>query len=200
MKNRFAFALISAALLLGIPAGAQTEKAPAAGKPTAEAKTQKTKEQARQLIAVVHPTAGNKVRGTVVFKPLGDGMVEVTARLTGLEPMGRHGFHVHQYGDLTGTDGSTAGGHFNPEGHEHGLPPEQKRHAGDLGNLRGDEDGRVDRTIVVENLRLTGKHSILGRAVIVHAKADTGEQPSGTAGDRIGYGVIGYRFQPDVQE
>lgn len=143
------------------------------------------------LIAVVHPTRGNNVTGTVRFEKQKDG-VRVTARIEGLEPNSKHGFHVHEFGDASAPDGSSAGGHFNPEGHEHGLPPESQRHAGDFGNLEADGRGVAEFSLTVEHLTLTGgREAILGRAVIVHAEPDDGGQPTGNAGDRIGIGIIG---------
>jgi superoxide dismutase, Cu-Zn family len=89
-------------------------------------------------------------------------------------------------------DATSAGGHFNPEGHPHALPDQEKRHAGDFGNLKADGDGNATLTLTVDNITLNcGGHGILGRAVIVHAKPDDGGQPTGNAGDRIGAGVIG---------
>src|SRR2546423_5114726 len=63
-------------------------------------------------ISVLHPTAGNKVSGTVTFTPVADG-VQVHADLAGLTP-GKHGFHIHEFGDCSAADASSAGAHFNP--------------------------------------------------------------------------------------
>jgi len=143
------------------------------------------------LIAVISPTAGNDVKGVVRFIE-GDDGVQVSARIEGLKPDSKHGFHVHEFGDASAPDGTSAGDHFNPEGHDHGLPPDSQRHAGDFGNLEADSRGIAELELTVENLRLTGgARAILGRAVIVHAEPDDGGQPTGNAGDRIGIGIIG---------
>ena len=144
-----------------------------------------------KLVAIVGPLGKNTVKGSVVFETTAEG-VRVTARIGGLEPNSKHGFHIHEFGDLGSDDGSSAGGHFNPEGHPHAMPDQTMRHGGDLGNLEADNDGNATLTITVHNISLgQGKNGILGRAVIIHAKADDGGQPSGNAGDRIGAGVIG---------
>ncbi len=143
-----------------------------------------------QLLATIMPVGDSNVRGSVLFEKVSDG-VRVTARIGGLEKNQEHAFHVHEFGDLTSDDGTSAGGHFNPEGHDHGLPDQENRHAGDLGNLKADDNGNATHTVTVKNLKLNGKNSILGRAVIVHAKPDDGGQPTGNAGDRIGAGTIG---------
>lgn len=112
-----------------------------------------------------------------------------------------HGIHVHTYGDLSVTDGSSTGGHFtNPAGDEilHALPNNSSRHWGDFGNLVNDGSGfasydRVDRVI-----RLGG---VVGRSITIHEGQDMGpdEQPSGASGPRIGFCVIGYS-NPEVLE
>lgn len=148
-------------------------------------------DSANELVAVMHPTEGNSTQGVVRFMKV-DGGVKVVARIGGLSPNGTHAIHVHEFGDATDKSGKSAGGHYNPEGHDHGLPETDHRHAGDLGNLKADANGNANYTIVVKNVSLSGKHNpIIGRGVIIHAKADDGGQPTGNAGARISIGVIG---------
>lgn len=153
-----------------------------------------------QAVAVVHPTEGNDAHGTVLFTKEGDA-VRVRADIRGLEPNGTHAIHVHEYGDCTAADGTSAGGHYNPEGHDHALPGERKRrHAGDFGNLVADGDGRATLDLRVKNITVAGKQNpVVGYAVIVHADSDKGhaEQPTGAAGPRIGCGAIGVA-NPDL--
>jgi len=145
----------------------------------------------QQAIAVLHPTAGQHGRGVVRFTQQGDS-VKVVADLEGLNPGEKHAFHIHQYGDCSAPDATSAGGHYNPEGHQHGLPDSANRHAGDLGNVQADSDGKAHYEITVTNISILGqKNPILGRGVIVHAKPDNGGQPVGNAGARIACGVIG---------
>ncbi|GAA5482939.1 superoxide dismutase family protein [Haloferula sargassicola] len=144
-----------------------------------------------ELVAAIEPVSGSNVKGSVLFEKVSGG-VKVTAKVGGLEPNSKHGIHIHQFGDITAADGTSAGGHYNPEGNDHALPTESKRHAGDLGNLEADDDGNATLTLTVDNISLTsGKDPIVGRAVIIHEKADDGGQPTGNAGSRIGAGVIG---------
>src|SRR5690606_32190352 len=99
-----------------------------------------------RAVAVFYPVGDSEVRGRIYFVQEGD-KVRVIGKITGLEP-GMHGFHVHQWGDVTNmADGTSAGGHFDPEGHPHGAPGDDERHVGDLGNVEADEDGvaRVDK-------------------------------------------------------
>ena len=88
-----------------------------------------------KAVAVLQPTQGSKVSGTVTFTEVADG-VQVHAEITGLTP-GNHGFHVHEFGDCTATDGSSAGAHFNPTNQPHAGPDADARHVGDMGNKIG---------------------------------------------------------------
>lgn len=136
-------------------------------------------------------TAGNEaVKGAIHFAVV-DGGVRVHGTVEGLKP-GKHGFHVHEWGDVTCDDGVCSGGHFNPTNQPHGGPEDSERHVGDLGNLEAGEDGKASYDRVDEVIALAGANSIIGRAIIVHAGADDlKSQPTGDAGARVGYGVIG---------
>ncbi|HKJ43190.1 MAG TPA: superoxide dismutase family protein [Sunxiuqinia sp.] len=143
-----------------------------------------------KAVCVIHPTEGNTVHGVVTFTKV-DGGVRIVGDLEGLTP-GKHGFHVHQYGDCSGLDGKTAGGHFNPENMKHGGPNDVERHVGDLGNIEAGDDGKAHYERVDKVISLNGKHSIIGRAIIVHAgEDDLTSQPTGAAGARVACGVIG---------
>lgn len=141
-------------------------------------------------IAVLVPGGGSNVSGTVKFTQESAG-VRVEAEVKGLTP-GAHGFHVHEKGDLSKADLTSAGGHFNPGGHSHGAPSAAQRHLGDLGNLEAGADGRATVDFVDPLLKLSGADTVVGRAVIIHEKADDlKSQPTGNAGGRVAGGVIG---------
>jgi Cu-Zn family superoxide dismutase len=141
--------------------------------------------------AVIAPTLGNEARGTVMFYEQKDGRVKVVADLEGLKPGMRHAMHVHEKGDCSAPDATSAGGHYNPENFPHSLPPHEPRHAGDLGNVTANSSGIAHYEITVDNLTIRGaKNPIEGRAVVVHASPDDGGQPVGNAGARLGCGVI----------
>lgn len=146
---------------------------------------------AESAICVVVPTEGSDCQGVVMFQEEGDGKVKVTASISGLTPNEKHAIHIHEFGDITDLSGKSAGGHFNPDKTPHGLPPAAKRHAGDLGNLQADAKGKATYELVVDNISIADKNAILGRAIVVHALPDDGGQPTGNAGARIGFGVIG---------
>ncbi|HMJ50369.1 MAG TPA: superoxide dismutase family protein [Burkholderiales bacterium] len=150
-----------------------------------------TGELAPSATTSLQPTRGNQASGTVTFSQKGD-KVLVTAKVTGLSP-GLHGFHVHEKGDCSAADGTSAGPHFNPTGVPHGSPNSVPHHGGDLGNLTADSLGNAMLSMEVSGISLdpTAANSIVGRSVIVHANPDDlKSQPAGNSGPRIACGVI----------
>ncbi len=135
-------------------------------------------------------SSGSQASGVVTFTPRGDAVL-VVARVSGLTP-GEHGFHVHEVGDCSAPDASSAKGHFNPGGVMHGYYQHAEHHAGDLPNLVANASGVANYRAEVRGLQLdTGPNGILGRSVIVHANADDyRSQPAGNSGMRVACGVI----------
>ena len=139
--------------------------------------------------ATIEARSGSKVSGTADFVPSGD-KVKVTVKLEGLTP-GKHGFHLHEKGDCSAPDATSAGPHWNPHGKEHGGPGAAARHAGDFGNVVAGPDGKAELSIETSDFALAGPTSVLNRAVVVHEKEDDlKSQPAGNAGARIGCGVV----------
>ncbi|ARA94464.1 hypothetical protein AWN76_015745 [Rhodothermaceae bacterium RA] len=142
----------------------------------------------RTAVASLAPTEGYETTGQVTFTEV-DGGVRVEARVENLTP-GPHGFHIHETGDCSAPDATSAGGHYNPQNTPHGAPDTtaSARHMGDLGNIEANQEGVAvyDRTDPVLDLDM-----ILGKAVIVHGgQDDLHSQPSGAAGPRVACGVI----------
>lgn len=138
-------------------------------------------------VAVVHSINSSVVSGTVNFEKVENG-IRVSANLSGLTGS-KHGFHIHQYGNCSAEDGTSAGGHFNPNENDHSSPESINRHMGDMGNIMADENGNASLEYVDTNIKM---YEIIGRGIIVHGGEDDLEsQPSGAAGPRIGCGVIG---------
>src|SRR5262249_23660651 len=159
LKNntlKLTFAVVVSALILwvGLRATAQHSAAP----------------EDTKAVAVLHPTEGNKVHGVVTFTQAGAG-VKVTAHIEGLTP-GKHGFHIHEWGDCSSKDGAAAGGHFNPAGAPHGAPDAPQHHAGDLGNIEANAEGVAHLEYNDPGMKLNGPSSIIGRGMVVHEKAD----------------------------
>lgn len=143
-------------------------------------------------ICVMEPTATNTVAGALHFTPI-DGGVVITGTITGLKPSAKHAMHIHEFGDISSKDGTAAGGHYNPEGHDHGGPDQAIRHAGDLGNIQSDAAGKSEINQTVKGLSLCkGGIPIIGRSIVIHTgEDDLTSQPSGNAGPRASVGVIG---------
>ncbi|XP_013140796.1 PREDICTED: superoxide dismutase [Cu-Zn] 4AP-like isoform X2 [Papilio polytes] len=149
-----------------------------------------------KAIAKLTQPSGDEVHGNVTFTQLADGKVHVQGAIVGLAP-GHYGFHVHEKGDISGGCGTT-GSHYNPHHKDHGHPNDENRHVGDLGNVVFDEN-RVSVLDYVDSvICLTGEYSIVGRAVVLHEKADDfgrsdhpDSRKTGNAGGRVACGVIG---------
>ena len=146
-------------------------------------------------VAVLAPN-NNGVAGVVRFTQEGR-ILHIDYHITGMSD-GEHGFHIHNYGDLT--DGcDSACSHFNPYGTTHGGLDSKTRHLGDLGNivsLNGVSKGRLSTDTI--SLDMGKVNCIVGRMIIVHQDRDDlglgGDAESlktGNAGKRIGCGVIG---------
>jgi superoxide dismutase, Cu-Zn family len=144
----------------------------------------------KQAVAVIHGFGDHPVKGVIHFTVTEDGTV-IRGEITGLKP-GKHGFHIHEFGDVSSADPKCHGGHFNPGKKKHGGPDAAERHVGDLGNITADGRGKAEINMKDRLIALSGPFSIVGRAVIIHEKADDLKtQPTGDAGGRIAGGVVG---------
>jgi Cu-Zn family superoxide dismutase len=144
-----------------------------------------------RAVCVLEPIGKSGVTGTLLFEMEGN-HVHVSGKISGLTP-GKHGFHIHQYGDQSDSaKGDSAGGHFNPHATPHGAPDARTRHVGDLGNVEANSEGVATVDQNDRLIKLMGGDSIIGRSVVVHEKPDTFGQPTGNAGGRVAVGVVGW--------
>jgi superoxide dismutase, Cu-Zn family len=138
------------------------------------------------------PTQGHTANGALTFLDEGDAL-RISGTLSGLTPSSEFGFHVHEKGDCSAPDASSAGGHFNPTNSEHGNPQGATHHAGDIINAKSDLEGVAKVDFVSTSLGLASDqpNDVHGKAVVLHEKADDyATQPSGNSGARIACGVI----------
>lgn len=143
--------------------------------------------------AIIEPKSGSKAHGQAWFAKTNDG-IQVFAIISNLSP-GPHGIHIHEKGDCSAPDASSAGGHYNPAHLEHGTPDPRSYHVGDLGNIKANAQG-----VGVLNLTIPKAHfnpnfkdysEIHGKSLVVHGGPDDlHSQPAGNSGNRIGCGVI----------
>lgn len=157
-------------------------------------------QKVKKAICVLTTTTEN-IKGVITLTETNN-VCEIQVKVSGLTP-GKHGFHIHNKGDLT--DGCTSlCSHFNPYNKPHGGLSGKERHVGDLGNITADAHGNVDETIFNKTIKLNGPLSVIGRSFIIHADEDdlglyNGHNPkkraeslkTGNAGKRISCGVIG---------
>ena len=147
-------------------------------------------------VSILREDGNSGVNGIVKFYQKTGSPTQVLAKISGLKA-GKHGFHVHEFGNLT--EGcKTAGAHYNPFKKTHGGPIDTERHVGDMGNVEA--DGKSDAVYKYEDafIQLSGEYSIIGRSVVVHADEDDlgrlgfeDSKTTGHAGARLACGVIG---------
>jgi Cu-Zn family superoxide dismutase len=141
-------------------------------------------------MAALSPASGSQISGSVNFRVIPGGL-HADIAVTGMTP-GAHGFHIHEVGDCSAADASSAKGHFNPFGKPHGSFDHGDHHAGDLPNLTADADGKAVASMDLPGLAIgAGETNIVGRSVVIHADLDdTKSQPAGNSGKRVACGVI----------
>jgi Cu-Zn family superoxide dismutase len=167
-------ALLVSAFLLAAGCGLSVESKPGGGAPAASC----------DIFAAI--LGGPSGRATFVQR---QGTLHVEVQLEGLSP-GLHGIHLHEKGDCS-DKAMAAGGHFNPDGHMHGMAEGKDSHAGDFGNINADANGRGTLSFDDPYLSLQGSHSVVGLSLVVHADPDDMKtQPSGNSGARIACGII----------
>ena len=129
------------------------------------------------------------IKGIIRFTDTKEGCL-IDVKLQGV-PDGKHGFHIHEKGDLS--DGcKSAGPHYNPHNVTHaGL---MYGHSGDLGNIYS-QNKVVNQEILSRQLSVD---EIIGRTIVLHEDEDDlgsgGDAESlktGNAGKRIACAVIG---------
>lgn len=142
--------------------------------------------------AEIQSASGSTITGEAVFEEAGNG-VKMTLTVQGATP-GTHAVHLHESGDCSAPDATSAGPHWNPMDEAHGNRSEGGEfHAGDIANLEVGDDGTGTLEITAEDWTIgTSEASdVIGKAVIIHAAADDFvSQPAGNAGAREGCGVV----------
>ena len=152
----------------------------------------------KRQICVLHQN-NNKVSGVINFTSKNN-KIKIDYNIKGLSD-GKHGFHVHEYGDLT-DECNSACAHFNPHNTKHGGRNSKERHVGDLGNIISKNNIAIGTfTDSIISLDFNSPNCIIGRAIVVHLKEDDlgkgkGEEKeeslkTGNAGKRLACGVIG---------
>ncbi len=187
------FSLLVAACVHAPDAVSHVHDAPSPKSPAEEGAEAAPVATAARAEALLEARSGSTLRGKVSFAETRPGVVRVDIALDGATP-GEHAVHVHETGDCSDPEAKSAGGHFNPGGaHLHGNvdAADVAKHPGDFGNVTVGEDGRGVKSFEVTTVQLvTSETGVMGRAVVVHAKADEFTQPVGNAGGRQACGVI----------
>jgi Cu-Zn family superoxide dismutase len=156
---------------------------------------QKDQEAAEQMKAKAElKNAKGETVGTVDVTE-SDDTVTLEIDLKAL-PSGKHSFHIHEKGECTPPDFTSAGDHFNPGNKQHGFLNPNGPHAGDLPNIEVKEDGTASVTIKTKlvTLKKDAANSLFkdgGTSFVIHANEDDYiTDPAGKGGDRIACGLI----------
>ncbi len=187
MTTSNASTTLALALAAALTLAACASTTPPTAKPAPTAKS-----SAHEAVANLASASGSLVSGKLTLMPMGDG-VHLRGEVGGLSPGSTHGFHIHEKGDCSAADATSAGGHFNPSATAHGRAGHGAHHAGDSDNIVADANGvaRIDAHVGGVSLGGGAANDIAGRAIIVHAAADDyTTQPTGNAGARVACGVI----------
>ena len=141
--------------------------------------------------ATLDPRSGSNATGTVNFTRQGHDVL-VTGNFSGLKLNAEQGFHIHEKGDCSALDATSAGGHFNPDSKAHGMHGSGSNHAGDMPNIKSDTNGNALYSATLSGFTInSGSVGILGRSVVVHRDPDDYKsQPAGNSGARIACGLI----------
>jgi len=172
----------------GTDVGAEASAAASTSAP-AELATESTLSSATVNLAAA---SGSLVSGKLSLMPMGDGL-HLQGEIGGLAPGSTHAIHIHETGDCSAADASSAGGHFNPTGEAHGKVDTAAHHGGDMNNIVANAEGVAQVDVHASGPVLGGgaANDAVGKAVIVHADPDDyTSQPSGNAGARVACGVI----------
>ncbi len=160
---------------------------------------------AKKAICILNPDGDSTTKGIVEIGQIQSNRpVHIQGTFTGLGSNSKHGFHIHQWGNLT-KGCLTAGPHFNPLNKNHGGPNDEERHIGDLGNIQSDVNGNATYELVDSKITLFGVNSIIGRSLVIHKNEDDlgkggydDSLTTGHSGARIACGVIGLTEFTDV--
>lgn len=142
--------------------------------------------------AMIQSASGSSMTGEAIFEE-SNGKVKMTLTVKDATP-GTHAVHLHENGDCSAADATSAGGHWNPTHESHGnRAGDGAFHSGDIANLEVGSDGTGTLEVSAADWTIggTADSNVIGKAVIIHASADDFvSQPSGNAGAREGCGVV----------
>lgn len=152
-----------------------------------------TPAKAGSLAMGTFATSTGAAAGTASVVAPADGNAVLRVKVSGL-PAGVHGIHIHTVGKCDGPAFTSAGGHLNPSGHQHGKDNPAGSHLGDLPNITvdGHGNGELAQALTVDAATLRAQIGDAdGAAVVVHADPDDYRtDPSGNSGARIACAVL----------
>lgn len=192
MKTLTPILLVASVIALSACSSSAPTKSTAPAAATSTPAAPAAQSTAKSATVNLASASGSLVSGKLTIVPMGNG-VHLTGEIGGLSPGSTHAIHIHEKGDCSAADASSAGGHFNPSAQPHGKVGSGAHHGGDMDNLVANAEGVAQVNTHAEGVTLGGgaANDVAGKAVIVHAAADDYRtQPTGNAGGRVACGVI----------
>lgn len=193
MRLPFRHAALATVATLALCACASTpESGGTTSAPAATAVPAAAVSTARAATVNLASASGSLVSGKLSLMPMGDG-VHLRGEIGGLGVNATHAIHIHEKGDCSAADASSAGAHFNPSASPHGRVGSGAHHGGDMDNIVSNADGVAMVDVHASGVTLGGgaANDVAGKAVVVHAAPDDyTSQPAGNAGARVACGVI----------
>lgn len=164
--------------------------APPGPSPTAPAARPELPASFTTATATLHDASGRRVGTLTLADSYAGVLIHGTIADLGL---GAHAIHIHSVGKCE-PPFTSAGGHFNPQGRQHGYLNPRGPHLGDLPNLTTPAAGSLTFEYLLPGVTLRGKNAIIdadGASVIIHSsKDDYLTDPAGNSGARAACGVI----------
>ncbi len=146
-----------------------------------------------KAMAIMRKDGNGRRLGAIYFEQKSNcSFTIVKVNMRHIHPVGAHGLHVHQTGDLS-NGCESLGGHYNPLNNDHGTRHSSVRHIGDYGNVYSDINGDINETFTV----YSPIHSIVERGIVLHKNRDdeglgsnSNSKINGNSGERIACGII----------
>ena len=186
------FAAVATSLVAACASTAPTASTGSAAPAAPAAAPLATRSTVVRAEVALSPASASLVSGKLTLMAMGSG-VHLTGEIGGLAPGSVHAIHIHEKGDCSAADATSAGGHFNPAAQAHGRVGHGAHHGGDMDNITANGEGVATVNVHAQGVVLGGGagNDVIGRAVIVHAAADDYvTQPTGNAGARVACGVV----------
>lgn len=135
-------------------------------------------QEKKRAIAVINHGKWKDVSGFLTLEDFDENTIRISGIIEGLKKNGLHGFHIHEYGEIT-SECDKLGSHYDPlsiKMHGNLADSHFNKHIGDLGNIESDENGKANVNIFLDNglvnLSSPSRFSLMYRSIAIHENSD----------------------------